>query len=62
MLPGITNEYRLGTLFMRNFYTALDFDNDMIILGVNSGQADNAKSEIFGHADNPYNIPSPNPG
>lgn len=37
MLPGEANEYRLGTLFMRNFYTALDFDNDMIILGVNAG-------------------------
>lgn len=59
MLAGEANEYRLGTLFMRNFYTGLDFDNDMIVLGVNSGQADNAKSVMFGHTDNPYYIPPP---
>jgi hypothetical protein len=37
MLEGEQNEYRLGTIFMKNFYTALDFDNDMIVLGVNAG-------------------------
>jgi hypothetical protein len=36
-LKDVDNEYRLGTLFMRNFYTALDFDNDMIAIGVNAG-------------------------
>lgn len=44
---------------MRNFYTALDFDNDLVIIGINSGQADNAKAVMFGHTDNPYYIPPP---
>lgn len=45
---------------MRNFYTGLDFDNDLIILGVNAGSSDKAKAVIYGHTDNPYYIP-PNP-
>ena len=46
---------------MRSFYTGLDFDNDLIILGVNSGSSDRAKAEIFGHTDNPFYMPPPNP-
>lgn len=26
-VPGATNEYRLGTIFLRNFYTVLDYEN-----------------------------------
>ena len=36
-LIGEKSEYRLGTIFLRNFYTALDYENDLIILGVNTG-------------------------
>ena len=57
MLKGEKNEYRLGTLFMRSFYTGLDFDNDLIILGVNAGSSDRAKAVIFGHTDNPFYVP-----
>jgi hypothetical protein len=44
---------------MRNFYTGLDFDNDLIILGVNAGSSDRAKAVIYGHTDNPYYFPNP---
>lgn len=27
-IQGDTNEYRLGNIFLRNFYVALDYDND----------------------------------
>lgn len=30
-----SNEYRLGTIFLRNFYTSLDYDADLIAIGVN---------------------------
>jgi hypothetical protein len=36
-IPDSANQYRLGTIFLQNFYTALDFDNNMILLGVNKG-------------------------
>ena len=36
--PNI-NEYRLGTVFLRNFYTALDYDRDLIVIGVNKGSS-----------------------
>ena len=38
---------------MRNFYTVLDYDDDLIAIGVNKGSAGLAKAEIEGHRDNP---------
>lgn len=52
-IPGDANEYRLGTIFLRNFYTALDFDTDMIILGLNKNSAKYDTAYIAGHADDP---------
>ena len=34
------NEYRLGTVFLRNFYVGLDYDKDLIIIGVNKEAED----------------------
>ena len=34
-IPDRSNQYRLGTIFLRNFYTAFDYDKDLIMLGVN---------------------------
>lgn len=53
-LLGDTNEYRLGNLFLRNFYTVLDYDHDMIAIGVNAGSGFMASATIQGHIDNPY--------
>ena len=33
-IPDQSNQYRLGTIFLRNFYTAFDYDKDLIMLGV----------------------------
>lgn len=52
--PGGSNAYRLGTIFLRNFYTALDFDKDLIVIGVNRGSAQLAKATLKGHKANPY--------
>ena len=43
----------LGTVFLRNFYTVLDYDNDLIAIGVNKGSSHLAKAEIVGHRANP---------
>jgi len=53
-IPGTSNEYRLGTIFLKNFYTALDFDKDLIIIGVNKGSSAQASATIDGHVGNPY--------
>lgn len=50
---GESNEYRLGTIFLRNFYTALDYDADLIAIGVNRGSAQLAKATLVGHRANP---------
>lgn len=34
-IPDSANQYRLGTVFLRNFYTALDYDNNLILMGFN---------------------------
>ena len=39
---------------MRNFYTALDYDNNLIWMGVNKGSSDIAKAIISGHVSNPF--------
>jgi len=30
------NQYRLGTVFLRNFYTVLDFDKNLVLMGLNN--------------------------
>ena len=53
-LAGNANEYRLGNVFLRNFYTALDYDNDLIIIGINKGMASVAMASIEGRVYNPF--------
>jgi hypothetical protein len=53
-IPDSSNQYRLGTIFLRNFYTGLDFDNNIILIGVNRGSSNRAKAYIFGELLNPY--------
>ena len=52
-LHGESSKYMLGTVFLRNFCTVLDYDDDLIAIGVNKGSADLAKAEIEGHRANP---------
>lgn len=40
------NNFRLGTIFLRNFYTALDFEHNFIMIGVNNGSSERAKAYI----------------
>jgi len=52
-LPG-KNEYRLGSIFLRNFYTVLDYEKDLIWIGVNDDASEFAKARIIGFTNNPY--------
>ena len=47
------HQIRLGTVFLRNFYTGLDFDKNMIMLGVNA-QNNDSEVSIIGKSANPY--------
>ena len=52
-IPDSENHYRLGRIFLRNFYTTLDFDKNLIMLGVNARTA--GESEMIGHTTlHPY--------
>lgn len=52
------DHFRLGTIFLRNFYTGLDFEHNMIAIGLNLGTP---HAQIFGSASNP-NDPNVNNG
>lgn len=34
-IPGVKNQYGLGTVFLRNFYVGLDYDHDQMLVGLN---------------------------
>ena len=53
-LVGVEHEYRLGNVFFRNFYVGLDYDEDMIYVGINKGMAAIASAGISGHVYNPF--------
>lgn len=42
-----SNQYRLGTIFLRNFYTALDYEKNVIQLGINKGGIVDGKKKVF---------------
>jgi len=44
-------EYRLGSIFLRNFYTGLDYEHNMLLIGLNKNSDD---AEIHGASPNPY--------
>jgi cbb3-type cytochrome oxidase subunit 3 len=50
-IPDKYNQYRLGTIFLRNFYTGLDFENNMLLIGINQGTT---SAELHGKAENPF--------
>lgn len=53
-MKGEANEYRLGTIFLRNFYTSLDYDRDLIAIGVNRETAKKDRAFILGHLSDPF--------
>jgi hypothetical protein len=50
-IPDKYNQYRLGTIFLRNFYTGFDYYNDQIVIGLNKGTV---HAEIHGSSPNPF--------
>ena len=38
-IPDKVNHYRLGNVFLRNFYTVLNFEKNIIMLGLNKDGA-----------------------
>ena len=41
-IPAEANHYRLGTTFLKHFYTALDYERNLIVMGLNGhGHANN---------------------
>ena len=50
-IPDKYNQYRLGTIFLRNFYTGLDFENNMLLIGINKGST---AAESHGKSENPF--------
>lgn len=52
-IPDSSNQYRLGTIFLRNFYTALDYDENLIIMGVNKNIPERDRPTMEGHVVNP---------
>ena len=47
-IPDKFNHIRLGRVFLRNFYTVLDFENNYIMLGINLSGDHNYKASING--------------
>uniref|UniRef100_A0A7S3FWG8 Peptidase A1 domain-containing protein n=1 Tax=Strombidium rassoulzadegani TaxID=1082188 RepID=A0A7S3FWG8_9SPIT len=52
-IPDSMNQFRLGTIFLRNFYVALDYELNFINIGVNAGSSERAKAYIEGRALRP---------
>ena len=52
-IPDQSNQYRLGTIFLRNFYTALDYDENLIIMGINKNIPVKDRPTMEGHVLNP---------
>lgn len=54
---GSSHEYRLGNIFLRNFYVTLDYEQDLILLGIskdaNVRASEKEKIQIEGYAYNP---------
>ena len=41
-IPDSVGQYRLGTIFLRNFVTALDYDSNLIMIGQNAASTSDA--------------------
>lgn len=54
-IPDHNNEIRFGTIFLRNFYTGLDYSQNLIMLGLNQaiGSQKYIPAEIHGSSKLP---------
>ena len=43
---------------MRNFYTVLDYEHNLIMIGVNKGSSETAKAELIGKKYKPFHYKS----
>lgn len=50
-IPDKYNQYRLGTIFLRNFFVGLDYENNMLLIGINKGAT---AAELHGKSENPF--------
>lgn len=50
-IPDYLNEYRLGSIFLRNFYVGLDYEFDELVIGLNKNNQD---AQIHGKSKNPF--------
>jgi hypothetical protein len=50
-IPDKFNQFRLGTVFLRNFYTGLDYDHNQLLIGLNQGSS---SAKMVGKAENPF--------
>ena len=48
-IPDRSNHYRLGTVFLRNFYIVLNYELNLIHMGVNNGSEDRVTAGIKGN-------------
>lgn len=51
-IPDSLNQYRLGSVFLRNFYVGLDYANNKLLIGLNKNTND---ADIVGNSPNPFN-------
>lgn len=47
-IPDRSNHYRLGTVFLRNFYVVLNYELNLIHMGVNNGSEKRVSANIKG--------------
>ena len=57
-IPDNFNQYRLGTIFLRNFYVGLDYGNNQILIGLNNNPASQGylgiTAEMHGKSEDPH--------
>jgi len=41
-IPTAADQYRLGTIFLRNFYVGFDYENSKLAIGLNKGTSNAA--------------------
>ena len=47
-IPDRSNHYRLGTVFLRNFYVVLNYELNLIHMGINNGSEKRVSANIKG--------------
>lgn len=57
-IPDELNQFRLGTIFLRNFYTVFDYQYNLLMLGLNKEGSEAEQATISGiRLENPFTTP-----